>query len=1366
MAAVHDGESDTHARSSGPAPVVAEVVGLLLEAFRAADSVAKGKASDEQCLVKSYLRDFKFLWDFDGALAEWLRGSSAESPPEVFLVWDGIVSEGGAVPLEHYLTPLDWAVAVTLRCADSNIPPPTIHILDLASAEAAGAQALKWFDLIGPRLLPHVHRYTALEDSFPSAMRSPRTSAESAVSADQASALRQLWSGHLTRTSRPDDHHAIANVVGPLLLLGDSYAATRSSKALWQLVKSLQIAPGGSGLLAKEPWVRWSENECAAELVRFRAAGCTELNLVVVDDFVFTEGWGDVLCCALGLDPEDRSSADRRGVRIGTHQVDLGERRELTINLYAWESPEEFLQDVGIVITKTDENTEGASDEPRSGRKDSRRIDKRFRLEVIRSGQPAPMPIDALFLDLRLYAAGRVGDEAQFVSRLLPIARSFSDSADRSQDEEAPWPEFLTEKLSLIEKWCDDARRTGVGSLRRGDAYTQALTLLPRVLAQIDLALPIILFSSTGRRDITKLLQEHGTIITDFEKPRLVAMAEDGGYERVATGFRSAVSTALSLARARATCRAIHRAIPRNDRRVPAASGNWAIHLMLDESGGSAATFTVGGMLVITPPGVALAEIDDAVLVKYPGIKAAGGKDYCKENREQIAAEIRRVAAEKSVFVAAVSLTGRLNDPLFSSLNELDELRDERVGDNLDRELIRSTIALSLYCLAPRMIPQGAAVDFNLRAATRQPRLPDDPVEAATLRQALYERWGIEVVDVGTSASPDLRIRYFGFDAARPIVEQVMDLYRGSSFRPAPGISRAYPVNSHGRAAANFIPALHFFADAVLSPSATGDIEWLWDNGFKGTFDRSLQILLRTHRSIQNSFVAGGLAGGAGTALKALRGQVARNDAIHQLLREMRSACEDITGEEFVQFSHLLEDSPPEETSERILGGRVVARTRSHLSILDERGRVFLASPKQWRTISGSVKVGDRVRFHAYPDTVPNRYRARQVELLRLGPGEPRGAVVVDPYTVQGSHRAASTAPPAEVRELLVRELAGTVDEPTLRKAFEDRGYTVRSVKVCRDFETGKSRGFGFVELANAMQAAAAVKERLALHGASLDLLLARPRTARPRRSDVDGSKRPMSGGGSDVVEDRSGVIARVSELDEAREPRVDSHNVTLGAGKKDDGNDVEERDQLSEMRQAVASSAPEIPDDTIYVGNVPYDVEEGQLRALFEKDGRKIVELTLPADPLGGQRGFAFVKFATREDASAAVAQLDGVELLGRILRIREYRASQGVLAQSTAVIGSDVGRRVHELAKELGLETKDIIARLDRIGVPNKGAQSSLSSKEVERLLVELGSDSSKSVIVGAERLSRTEAGQVVERRVDPHVIRRRPLGSDGDK
>ena len=83
----------------------------------------------------------------------------------------------------------------------------------------------------------------------------------------------------------------------------------------------------------------------------------------------------------------------------------------------------------------------------------------------------------------------------------------------------------------------------------------------------------------------------------------------------------------------------------------------------------------------------------------------------------------------------------------------------------------------------------------------------------------------------------------------------------------------------------------------------------------------------------------------------------------------------------------------------------------------------------------------------------------------------------------------------------------------------------------------------------------------------------------------------------------------------------------------------------------------------------------------------------------------------------------------------------------------------RVHELAKESDLDSKDLLARMEKLGIRGKRSQSSLSDDETERIREELGVGDQRAVTIGEERVVTAESGQeVVERRVGTKVIRRR--------
>ena len=70
-----------------------------------------------------------------------------------------------------------------------------------------------------------------------------------------------------------------------------------------------------------------------------------------------------------------------------------------------------------------------------------------------------------------------------------------------------------------------------------------------------------------------------------------------------------------------------------------------------------------------------------------------------------------------------------------------------------------------------------------------------------------------------------------------------------------------------------------------------------------------------------------------------------------------------------------------------------------------------------------------------------------------------------------------------------------------------------------------------------------------------------------------------------------------------------------------------------------------------IYVGNLPYDVPESELRAAFEPFG-PVESVSLVEDKVTGELiGFAFVEMADPANAGAAIAALNGKKIRGRAL-------------------------------------------------------------------------------------------------------------------
>jgi RNA recognition motif-containing protein len=113
--------------------------------------------------------------------------------------------------------------------------------------------------------------------------------------------------------------------------------------------------------------------------------------------------------------------------------------------------------------------------------------------------------------------------------------------------------------------------------------------------------------------------------------------------------------------------------------------------------------------------------------------------------------------------------------------------------------------------------------------------------------------------------------------------------------------------------------------------------------------------------------------------------------------------------------------------------------------------------------------------------------------------------------------------------KLFIGNIAYATSEETLREFFEEFG-PLRSVKIATDRETGRSRGFGFIEIDDDAQARAAIESRngQSLDGKQLVVNEARPREDRPRqggggRGGFGGGNRDRSFGGGGGRSSRGG---------------------------------------------------------------------------------------------------------------------------------------------------------------------------------------------------------------------------------------------------
>ena len=98
---------------------------------------------------------------------------------------------------------------------------------------------------------------------------------------------------------------------------------------------------------------------------------------------------------------------------------------------------------------------------------------------------------------------------------------------------------------------------------------------------------------------------------------------------------------------------------------------------------------------------------------------------------------------------------------------------------------------------------------------------------------------------------------------------------------------------------------------------------------------------------------------------------------------------------------------------------------------------------------------------------------------------------------------------------IYVSNLSFNVEDDDLRGFFEEYGE-VTSAKVITDKFTGKSRGFGFVEMPDdaAAQKAIAELDQASVENRTIRVMEAKPKEDRPARSNGGGFQRNNGGGG------------------------------------------------------------------------------------------------------------------------------------------------------------------------------------------------------------------------------------------------------------
>ncbi len=80
-----------------------------------------------------------------------------------------------------------------------------------------------------------------------------------------------------------------------------------------------------------------------------------------------------------------------------------------------------------------------------------------------------------------------------------------------------------------------------------------------------------------------------------------------------------------------------------------------------------------------------------------------------------------------------------------------------------------------------------------------------------------------------------------------------------------------------------------------------------------------------------------------------------------------------------------------------------------------------------------------------------------------------------------------------------------------------------------------------------------------------------------------------------------------------------------------------------------------------IFVAKMDYSLQEADLRDAFEEFGEVSSVKIIMDRETGRSKGFGFVEMPSDEEARAAIKQLDGRELIGRPIVVKEANPREG---------------------------------------------------------------------------------------------------------
>lgn len=491
--------------------------------------------------------DFKTLWTDGGGAA--IAGGDHGSPIVIWWEQRTFHSEHGAKLLRSHLTPLDWALSWSLARARANKSLPSILVVAYLDSSLEQSWSISFRHTL-LALMPWVKIGYGID---PGGL--PKKAFERGKTLPHVPDLEEMHSAWKASLSVSSEYHDVNNILGARLL-----APERDGAAAWD------VRPLSMALRQRVEWCdaafskplrlnQWKYN-------RERLFD-KKLKVIAVDDML-DDGWDAVIAGLFGLELVAPAAASALELTLMT--VADGD-----VVLHGATNPSALIAFLEENATQFEE--------------------RQFSTQIVQSEETQP---ELILLDLRLFSSADFEVKKKAARTLLGIADRLTTNVAN-----LAWKAISQDELTKIHAWVEGATVEDPQHVE-----TQALLLLPRLLALALPLTPIILFSSTGQARIKEWLKPYRNIITGFEKPR--TLSDPAALAESEAALHDALERSVPMMRLRLQLAHAQRAItlaeksrPANDVRL---KSNEHIEIFADERQ-SGSTIISGLAMCVFPGG-------------------------------------------------------------------------------------------------------------------------------------------------------------------------------------------------------------------------------------------------------------------------------------------------------------------------------------------------------------------------------------------------------------------------------------------------------------------------------------------------------------------------------------------------------------------------------------------------------------------------------------------------------------------------------------------------------------------------------------------------------------------------------------------